>query len=223
MDVPVARQLTRPAWLNARTALGLALMMVSFAGGQRILADAHATVAYWSAARDLPRGAEVRADDLAISQVQLPLDVASRYLEADEVLDGAVLERAVSAGELLPTAWVSRSAPAAGREMTIPVPSEHAVGGSLSVGDTVDVYATFAPEGAEARTTLVARGIEVIGVVDTGGLVLDEQTRVGITVAVSPDEATRLAFAIRTAGLDVVRVVGTDDRSPARPIEEADL
>jgi Flp pilus assembly protein CpaB len=223
MDVPAARQIIRPAWLNARTVFGLLLMLIAFAGGQRILADARTTVAYWSATRDLPRGAEVGADDLAITHVQLPHDVAARYVPASEVLDGMKLDRAVAAGELMPSAWLSRAATGPGREMTIPVPPEHAVGGALGVGDTVDVYATFAPEGAEARTTLIARGIEVVGGVEAGGLVLNEEAKIGITVAVSPEEVTRLAFAIRTGELDVVRVVGTDDRAPARSIEESDV
>jgi hypothetical protein len=63
----------------------------------------------------------------------------------------------------------------------------------------------------------------VVGVVEAGGLVLNEEAKIGITVAVSPEEATRLAFAIRTGELDVVRVVGTDDRAPARSIEESDV
>ena len=223
MDVPAARQIARPAWVNARTVFGLCLMLVAFAGGQRILADARTTVAYWSASRDLPRGAEVAPDDLVISHVQLPSEVAQSYVPATEILTGARLERTVAAGELIPSEWLSESVAGPRREITVPVPAEHAVGGALQVGDSVDIYATFAPEGAGARTTLIARSIEVLSVVEAGGMVLDEEAKVGITVGVSPEEATRLAFAIRTAELDVVRVVGEDDGSPARSVEEADF
>lgn len=224
MDVPAARQLTRPAWINARTVLGLLLMLVAFVGGQRLLADARTTVGFWSAARDLPRGTEFTSSDLVLTHVQLPDHVAERYVPSSDLLEGAVTERAVSSGELIPREWVASDARGTpGREMTLPVPPEHAVGGSLQVGDIVDVYATFSPESADARTTLVARGIEVQAVVEAGGLVLDEQAKVGITVAVSPEEATRLAFAIRTADIDVVRVVGEERRTPARPIEQRDL
>jgi Flp pilus assembly protein CpaB len=198
-------------------------MLIAFAGGQRILADARTTVSYWTAAQDLPRGAEVTPDDLVVTQVQLPDDVADRYVPASDILIGSNLERAVAAGELIPSQWLSETSGGPGREMTVPVPPEHAVGGALEIGDSVDVYATFAPEGAEARTTLIARSVEVLSVVEAGGLVLDEEAKVGITVAVSPEEATRLAFAIRTADLDVVRIVGEDDGSPARPVEGSDF
>ena len=223
MDVPAARQLARPAWVNARTVLGLSLMLVAFIGGQRILADARTTTGYWTAVRDLPRGSEVGPDDVTIAQVQLPGDLAAGYVPSSEVLSGARLNQPVAAGELIPAAVLSRDPNVPGREITIPVPPEHAVGGSLRIGDVVDVYATFAAEGAEARTTLIARGIEVIGLVETGGLVMEEQAKVGVTVGVSPEEATRLAFAIRTADVDVVRVVGGDDHAPAQAVEEGDL
>jgi Flp pilus assembly protein CpaB len=224
VDVPAARQLERPAWLNARTIAGLVLMVIAFVGGQRILRDARTTVSFWSAAADLPRGAELTTSDLVPAEVRLPGSVAERYVGTEAALEGAVLERAVTKGELIPSAWIATGLPSiAGREMTIPVAPEHAVGGSLGTGDIVDVFATFQPEGAPARTTLIARAIEVLSMVESGGLVLDEQAKVGVTVAVSSEEAARLAFAIRTAELDVVRVVGRTDREPARDVQEGEI
>lgn len=92
--------------------------------------------------------------------------------------------------------------------MTIPVTPEHAVGGRLRAGDRVDVYATFDSGDDRARTSLLVRGVEVLDVVETGGLVAGEESVVGLTVAVTPSEAARLAFAIRTAELDVALVAG---------------
>jgi Flp pilus assembly protein CpaB len=224
VDVPAARQLERPAWVNARTIVGLLLMLVAFAGGQRILGDARTTSSYWSAARDLPRGAALGPGDLVVAEVRLPSRVSDRYLGSEAAVEGAVLERAVTAGELIPSEWVASGiSEVTGREMTVPVAPEHAVGGSLRTGDIVDVYATFDPEGTPARTTLIARAIEVLALVEAGGLVLDEDAKVGVTVAVSPEEAARLAFAIRTADVDLVRVVGTPDLGPAQDVEEGDL
>ena len=41
-----------------------------------------------------------------------------------------------------------------------------------------------------------------------GGLTLGEDALVGITVAISPEDSARVAFAVRTAEIDIVRVVG---------------
>lgn len=224
MDVPVAARFSRPAWVNARTVLGLCLMAVAFLGGQRVLSQARTTVAYWSAAADLPRGAEVTPEDLVVSHVKLPAANAGRYVPSSEPIVGMRVERAVLEGELLPTAWLSSgSSLGPAREMTVPVPPEHAVGGDLDTGDIVDIYATFSPEGAEAKTTLIVRGVEVLDVVEAGGLVLEEQAKIGITVMVTPEESTRLTFAIRTAEIDVVRVVGDEGERPARAVTGSDL
>ncbi len=124
------------------------------------------------------------------------------------MLEGAILTRAVGAGELIAADWISSTESAASRSMTIPVAPEHAVGGDLRPGDRIDVYATFDPGDIRAKTSLLLRGAEVLEVVTAGGLTLGEDALVGITVAISPEDSARVAFAVRTAEIDIVRVVG---------------
>ena len=95
-----------------------------------------------------------------------------------------------------------------GSSMTIPVTPEHAVGGTLRPGDVVDVYATFNAADLRARTELVVEGAEVLDVVTAGGLVVSDDSMIGVTVAIDPDAAGALAGAIRTAEIDLVRVAG---------------
>jgi Flp pilus assembly protein CpaB len=224
VDVPRARRLARPGWANLRTILGLLLFVAALMIGRSILEGARTTIEVWAAAADLRGDEPLAPDDLVPAEVKLPPDVAAAYAAATDDLDGAVLMRPVAAGELIPRAWISTGAPAtAGRSMTIPVTPEHAVGGRLRPGDRIDVYATFDSGDARARTAVLVRGVEVLDVVEAGGLVVGEESVVGLTVAVTPSEAARLAFAIRTAEVDVALVSGSSDEEAAATVRAEDF
>jgi Flp pilus assembly protein CpaB len=212
MDVPIARRVANPSWVNARTVLGLLLFCLAFLGGQRVLTQAQATTTVWSAIRPLTQGARVTRDDLVAVEVRLPGDQMNLYLGAERSFEGAILTRPVGRGELIPVSWLSEGAPAeSGRTLTIPVAPEHANGGSLRPGDRIDIFATF-PEGrAESCTVVIGRGVEVVDVVTAGGLVVDDESPVGVTVATTAEEAARMALAVRTAEIDIARVTGSDD------------
>lgn len=208
MDVPAARQIGRPTWINARTVLGVALFAVAFAGGRQVLAGAEATTPVLVATRDLARGEVIEAGDLRSVGVDLPSEILATYATSVRALEGAVATRAVRAGELLPHAWFSETGDRVGdgRSITVPLSPDHAVGGELQPGDHVDVYATFDSGDVRARTSLLVREAEIVEVVSSEGVIMGDQALVGITLSVTPDEAGRLAFAIRTAELDLARV-----------------
>jgi Flp pilus assembly protein CpaB len=209
MDVPQARRMSRPSWINLRTVLGLLLFCVAFLAGQRVLDTSRVTVAVWSATRDLGADSVIGEDDITAVDVKLPDDAIALYAPASDDLVGTILSRPVRAGEIIPAEAVA-TAPeiATGRSMTIPVTPEHANGGALRPGDRIDVFATFDAGDVRARTTLLVRAVEVLDVVTAGGIVGGTESAVGITVAVTPEDAARLAFAIRTAEIDVARITG---------------
>lgn len=224
MDVPSARRLETPVWLNGRTILGLLLFCSAVLGGQRLITSTSATTLVWAAAHDLPQDAVIDGDDLRAVEVRLPGDLAASYIPSSEGIEGSIVRRAVLQGELVHVGWLADTASGgAGRSMTLPVSPEHAVGGDLRAGDRVDVYATFDPGDARARTTLLARDIEIVEVVTAGGFALDEEAVIGLTVSVSPEEATRLAFAIRTAEIDVVRITGSSVSGSTTTVRAGDF
>lgn len=225
MDVPAARQVGRPTWINARTVLGVVLFAVALAGGRQVLAGAQATTPVLVATRDLARGEVIDGADLRSVGVNLPSDVLATYETSVRALEGAVATRAVRAGELLPHAWFSDPGDGVGdgRSITVPVSLDHAVGGELRPGDLVDVYATFDSGDVRARTSLLVREAEIVEVVSSQGVVMGDQGVVGITLSVTPDEAGRLAFAIRTAELDLVRVDVPDVDGGAATITQGDV
>jgi Flp pilus assembly protein CpaB len=209
VDVPAARRIERPAWLNVRTVLGLVLFAVALFGGQRVLAGAAQTVPVWTAARDIGPGEELTFQDVRVADVRLPADLLAGYVAGDESVEGLVTTRAFGRGELIAARWIADTDAFPGAAMTVPVTPEHAVGGTLRPGDIVDVYATFNAADLRARTELVVGGAEVLDIVDAGGLVVADETMIGVTLAVDPQAAGTLANAIRTAEVDLVRVTGT--------------
>lgn len=224
MDVSEARRVDIPTWINARTVLGLLLFVGAVLAGQRMIAASDQTVAVWVAARSLGPDGAVTQEDLTLAQVRLPPELLSQYVLASRSLEGAVLTRPVRAGELIAADWISEGPEAlAGRSMTIPMTSEHSMGSSVRTGDRIDVLATFDAEGERARTVLIGRGLEVIQVVSTGGLVVGEESIAGITVALTPEEAARLAFAIRTAQIDIARVLGSSEEAGRATVRARDF
>lgn len=191
------------------------LFALAFLAGQRILQGAENTVEVWAAARDLPSDSELSQSDVEVVDVRMPADLLDRYISASSRVDGDVLTVPVRAGELIPQGWIASEAVAQrGRSMTIPVTPEHAVGGDLRPGDRLDVYATFDAQDIRARTTVVARSVPVLKTVSTGGIVTGEQATIGVTVSVTPQEASRLAYAIRAGEIDIARVDSRSGDSP---------
>jgi Flp pilus assembly protein CpaB len=224
MDVSVARSFSRPAWVNLRTTLGLILFSLALLAGQRVMAESASTVHVWVAVHDLGPNSTLTSGDLKVESVHLSSAMLQRYATASRDVTGATLVRPIEAGELLPLSSLAsdvRSDEA--RSMTLPVTPEHAVGGQLRAGDRVDIYASFDSGNVSARTTLLARSVTVIDVVNQGGFGVADGSMVGITIAVTPTDAGRLAFATHNADIDVVRVNGVAGAGSAGTVRARDF
>ena len=223
MDVAVAVRAGRPAWINRRTILGVVLLAISLVGGHSVMESARTTVPMWVAATDLASGSVISPGSLRVEEVHLPPRLAAAYLRTDHEIVGQVVTRPIGAGELVPAGWVTAESTGEGRAITLPVDPEHAVGGALRPGDLVDIFTTFDPGGSRPRTVSLVREVEVVDIVASGGLVMGDKAVVGITISVDPDEAQRVAYAIRTGEIDVVRVDDPSRSSAAPAITEGDL
>jgi Flp pilus assembly protein CpaB len=224
MDVSVARTFSRPGWLNLRTTLGLILFALALLAGQRVMAQSASTNEVWVAAHDLGPNSTLVSGDLKAEDVHLSSDMLPRYAAASRDITGATLVRPVAEGELLPlSSLASEAGSDQGRSMTLPVTPEHAVGGQLRPGDRVDIFASFDSGDISARTTLLARSVAVIDVVNQGGFGVADGSMVGITVAVTPSDAARLAFATHNADIDVVRVNGVPGTGSGSTVRARDF
>lgn len=205
MDVPRARRIEVPTWVNARTVLGAALFLVSFLGAQRVLQAPPEGVPVWVVSTSIPAGETIGDGDLATERIDLPRPQLEKYVLAGTDVAGAVALRDLAPGELVPLSAVgSVPDPALSHRVTIPVEATHAVGGRLRPGDRIDVYGTFETERRARETVLVASDVLVHGLVTAGGFV-GEEAAIGVTVAVSDTEAERIVSAIRRAEIDLVQ------------------
>ncbi|HEX4775645.1 MAG TPA: RcpC/CpaB family pilus assembly protein [Acidimicrobiia bacterium] len=216
-----ARRLRR---VDGRLVLGIVLVAVSVLGGLRLVAAADHTVTVLAAARDLPADHVVTRGDVRVTRVRTDGAVLGSLVRDDrpDALVGRVLVAPVARDALIPSAAVGRG-PVHGREMTVPITPEHALGGAVRVGDRVDVLATFAKGGKDARTLTVVHDAQVVDTVRTKGILGDHAGDLSaVTLSVRPDDAVYLAFALHTAEVDVVRA-GGDTSSARTTFEYSDL
>ena len=197
-----------PGWRNPRLIIGLALVAGSVLLGARLLSAADDTVGVWAITRDLPAGAALDSADLERRQVRFPdADTANAYLAvADDVPEGATLNRPVDGGELLP-----RSAFAAGEEadlveLPLSVVSDD-LPATVRQGSVVDVW--VAPQvsevgGARAKAVRVLSDVVVVAVPRAADSLAPQSTR-QVIVGVPAERAQDVGAAL--GGISDGRVV----------------
>lgn len=201
--------------VDLRVVTGVLLVAISIIGGLRLTAaPAPGTVVY-AAAADLDAGHVLTRADLTRVEIRGPGSV-TRTLEraAGGLPVGRVLRTPLRVGAPIPLDALGDVEPP-GRELTVPVTPEHALGGALRSGDRVDVLASFDKGTDAARTLTVARDAAVRSVTRADGLFGQPEGAItAVTVTVVPDAAVALAFAARNGELDIVRTRGAADLRP---------
>lgn len=201
-----AVRVQRPSWANVRTALGLLLFCAALLAGQRLIVSAQDTDKVWVAARDLPAGTTVSAEDLRAEEVRLSDQLVGRYLSADTVVEGRSLSHPVLAGEMVASSWLlDATSDDAGRTMTIDFEGRGEATAGIGIGDHVDLIATFDPGDVRSETVSVVRGAEVVELIRTQGLVEGSDV-VGLAIAVPDELVGMVAFVKNNAEVDIVGV-----------------
>ena len=218
-----AVRVQRPSWANLRTALGLVLFCVALVAGQRLISSAQDTVSVWVAARDLPADTVLTGGDVRVEEVRLPADLVNRYVSATSLIDGRSLTRPVLEGEMVAgSALVGTEEETNGRVMTLPADALGQGSMTIGLGDRIDVIATFDPGDVRSRTVPVVRGAEVVEIVESQGFV-GESGVAGLSIDVPDELVGRLAFAVRNAELDVVKVSGDLDARETWSVTRSDF
>lgn len=195
---PPALRPSRAWWRDARVLAGITLIVVSMLIGARLLSGGSDTVQAWQAVRDLAPGAVVAPDDVVA--VEIPAGLAVAYADGSG-LPTAPLDRPLLAGEVLPVPTDAGVVDA--RWVTVPVEPLHAPV-DLAAGERVDVWSTAGADlGVVPAPELVLEGVLVSHVaVDGVGL----GGEYGVVLEIDPREAAALLAAVRTGGIDLVRV-----------------
>lgn len=133
-----ARRLQRPGWRDLRLLVGLLLVLVSVAGGIRLVASLDDSTPVYAAARDLLPGQPVTHEDVVPVPVRMG-DQIDRYVDGSVPLEpGTFLVRQVREGELVPVAALGTAREAL--DKTVGVPVDAAAARSLATGAVVDVW-----------------------------------------------------------------------------------
>lgn len=218
-----AVRVQKPSWANVRTALGLVLFCVALVAGQRLIVSAQDTVQVWVAARDLPADTTISGGDLRLEDVRLPNELVANYVPAGTTIEGRSVSRPVLEGEMVASSVLTGADDeGGGRTMTLPAEALGQGSASIRLGDRIDVIATFDPGDVRSKTVPVVRGAEVVEIVTSQGFVGSSDVA-GLTIDVPDELVGRLAFAVRNAELDVVRVNGEQDASESWSVTRDDF
>jgi len=204
-----ARKVRFPA-IDARVIGGIVLVAVSVVGGLRLTKGPAAATRVYVAAVDLDDGHTLAVGDLRVAELRGDERIVAGFARPDHGGPplGRTLRVGVRAGSVVPIDALGAGA-AAGREITLPVTPEHALGGEVRAGDRVDVFATFDKGTDAARTVTVSRAATVHAVLHADGLFGQHAGGItALTLDVEPDAAVAVAFAARNAELDIARAHG---------------
>lgn len=177
-----AEQPPRRVWFDPRFAIGLVLIVASVVGVGWIVRSADDTVDVLAAASLLTPGDRLSAQHVTVRKVKLA-ESTRHYLAASALPEeGAIVTRAVGAGELIPVASLGTAASETLASVVLAVAAplpEAIIEGSLA-----DVWAARVVEGGayEPPAVLVA-GATVARVVETDGLIVDRST-MGVEVLI---------------------------------------
>lgn len=147
----------RPAGVkDARWVVGIVLLALGVLGTLRIVSAADDSVQIWSARSTLVPGQRVTSKDLVPTSVRLN-DASARYLAADATPDG-VVQRAISAGELVPRSALGAASSVDVR--TVSVTLDRGQADVVRVGADVEVW--VATKSKEAGATTFEKPTKII-------------------------------------------------------------
>lgn len=206
----------RPRRLAKGHWVALTLGLLAFLVNVAVLRDRSETVRVAVADEQIGVASEV-TDDM-VRYVEVPADEAAALglADADDIAAGVYTTDELQEGMPLPLAETVDEVPTEGlRSMSIPVPRAHAAGGLIAPGDRVDVIMVGGTEAEWAAT-----GVEVLAVgEESAGGIGDDAGEYHVVVAVDEVQALRIAAALGTDQVEVIRSTGapqvTDDTGSA--------
>lgn len=189
---------------DARFFVGIALVAVSVGGVWTLLSSADGTRPALQATRTIVPGESISADDVAVVDVDLGT-LADDYLQPHELVEGAVADRTVEAGELLPAGVITTSDDR--RSTTVVVESSTGLPKSIGPGSVVEVWqAPVLDDGRRHDSPrLLVGDVVVRSVIVPEGVLAEESAEVELVIERS-DVADVLAAITGGSSLSVVPV-----------------
>ena len=166
------------------------------------------------ATHDIAPGATLTDADLEAVAVDLPEQQARVTARTIAQVRGAVARGPLAKGAFVNAAEVGVAAPEAAqltttyRELSLAVPTDRAVGGSIKAGDRVDVLAS-----GDGVTLVLAQQVLVIGTTSGGNSLGGD--RFTVTLALDkPDSVLAIVHGATNDKLTLVRSTRSEDKLP---------
>jgi len=172
-----------------------------------------------AAARDIAPGTVIDSSVLRTAHVHADAaTLATLFGSSDlDAVRGHVAIEAIPAGALITRGAVrAATAGVASRAMSFPIPRSRAVGGAIDVGDRVDVLAVQHTTG---RSGYVATNVPVLAFSSREAGPLQGSDDASITIAVDSAAAARIASALETGTITLVRATGASSLREAAPFD----
>lgn len=201
---PAGRRIGRR--LSATHVLIAIVVILAFVLNLLVLRDRSSTTLVAVADQPLTTGSVVTQDSIRLVPLDSGFEAIEQMITEDDLATfiGWVVGRPLAEGEVLGVSALVEPGEGPGlRSMSLPVPIEHAAGGSIVAGDRVDVISVV-----DGQARFVANDLEVTGVADpaSGGIGMAGAHH--IVVAVTAEQALELATALQSGSLEVVRSTG---------------
>lgn len=191
--------------LSASHVLIAVVVILAFVLNLLVLQDRSATVLVAVADEPIAIGSPFDISLLRLEPINSSFAGLDSLLHEDNLqeFEGRVFTSAVEAGSPVTMSSLGTPGTTSGlRTMSLPVPIEHAAGGTIVHGDRVDVIAVD-----DAGADFVATGLEVVTVAESSGGV-GTVSGYHVVVAVTATEALALSQALDNATMSLVKATG---------------
>lgn len=196
----------RPSWRDPRLGVGVLLVVASVVLGSWAVSRADASVEVYQARTALTPGEVVTAEDLQVVQVRMDAVDDVYLVPGSALVDGAVVTRTVTAGELVPLAALASADDVGLRPVQVPM--DAAMQDLVGEGSVVDLWVAM-PDPAGSQGALLPPEPLVTGAVvravHASSSVFVGSDQVQVQVLVDEDELGAVLAALTADG--VVHVV----------------
>ena len=192
---PEPRRIATPRWLDLRLVLGVVLVLAAVLVGATLVSRAGDTHPVVAARHDLAAGTVLRAADLTTVDARLPAGGKGVYLAKVGDAVGRTLDRAVTSGELVPSASVA--AVAAGTTVTVPFAAGAAP--DLRSGQRIKVWVSS----TTCASVVLLPDVTVQSVRRGSGSLSSTSDGQDVVIAVAPAQADRVIAALAIDGAQI--------------------
>jgi Flp pilus assembly protein CpaB len=193
-------------------AIGLLLMTVAVLGGASLIRNAQARTPVLVAAGSVQPGEVVEASDLRVAEISLPAGVSYLSASMEGEIEGRVAAEPLWDGKVLATGSVAETPPLATGmvAITLLLPPESAVGGSVRAGDNVAVLSSPGVNEAggdqeSSATTILLTEVPVLSVRQASTA---EGEGLLVTLTLRLEEARAVAEARASGRVDLALLPG---------------